>query len=113
MVPEQLFHALSDGTRLRALTLLRAEGELCVCELTHALELAQPKVSRHLALLRDAGVVSDRRSARWIYYRLAPDLPAWAHAALGAAAQGAGAQLAEDRERLQHMPGRPEVGRCA
>lgn len=113
MVPEQLFHALSDGTRLRALALLHAEGELCVCELTHALELAQPKVSRHLALLRDTGVVSDRRSARWVYYRLAPELPAWARAAIGAAAQGTATQLAGDRERLATMPGRPEVGRCA
>ncbi len=48
-----LFHLLSDQTRLRSVILLMREGELCVCELTHALDIIQPKVSRHLALIRD------------------------------------------------------------
>jgi len=66
----QLFKALSDETRLRILALL-AEGELCVCDLMATLELPQSTVSRHLAYLRNAGLVEDRRQRVWMYYRLA------------------------------------------
>jgi ArsR family transcriptional regulator len=62
-----LFHALSDETRLDILELLR-DGERCVCELTDALDVAQSRLSFHLKVLRDAGLVSDRREGRWIYY---------------------------------------------
>jgi ArsR family transcriptional regulator, arsenate/arsenite/antimonite-responsive transcriptional repressor len=62
-----LFHALSDETRLSILELLR-DGERCVCELTDALDVAQSRLSFHLRVLRDAGLVSDRRDGRWIYY---------------------------------------------
>ena len=62
-----LFHALSDETRLDILELLR-DGERCVCELTSALDVAQSRLSFHLKVLRDAGLVSDRRDGRWIYY---------------------------------------------
>ncbi|HWS03503.1 MAG TPA: metalloregulator ArsR/SmtB family transcription factor, partial [Gammaproteobacteria bacterium] len=85
---EQFFKTLSDPTRLRALVLLAQEGELCVCELTHALDVIQPKISRHLALLREAEVVLDRRQGQWIYYRLSPDLPAWARSVLETTAAG-------------------------
>ena len=57
----QFFQLLSDDTRLRSLMLMQQGGELCVCELVHALGEIQPKISRHLAALRDAGVVVDRR----------------------------------------------------
>jgi len=79
-----LFRALADETRLRCLALLMAEGELCVCELTDAIRVSQPKISRHLATLRIAGIVNDRRSGQWIYYGLHPDLPAWARRVLRA-----------------------------
>jgi biotin operon repressor len=72
---ENFFPALADPTRLRCLLLLATEGELCVCELTHALNESQPKISRHLAMLREAGIVSDRREGLWVHYRLSPDLP--------------------------------------
>ena len=65
----RLFKALSDETRLRIVALL-AHGELCVCHLEEALRLSQPKVSRHLGMLRAAGVVEDRRDGTWVYYRL-------------------------------------------
>jgi len=55
----QFFQLLSDETRLRCLLLLQKEGELCVCELVYALDIIQPKISRHLAALRDAGIVTD------------------------------------------------------
>ena len=65
----RLFRALADETRLRIVALL-SHGELCVCHLEEALRLSQPKVSRHLAALRSAGVVEDRRDGTWVYYRL-------------------------------------------
>jgi ArsR family transcriptional regulator, arsenate/arsenite/antimonite-responsive transcriptional repressor len=63
----RLFHALSDETRLRILERLRA-GERCVCELTDALDAAQSRLSFHLKVLKDAGLVTDRREGRWMYY---------------------------------------------
>jgi len=65
----RLFKALGDETRLRIVALL-SHGELCVCHLEDALGLSQPKVSRHLATLRGAGLVEDRRDGTWVYYRL-------------------------------------------
>jgi ArsR family transcriptional regulator, arsenate/arsenite/antimonite-responsive transcriptional repressor len=67
---ETLFKALADGTRLRILGLLLA-GEVCVCDIHDSLGLPQPKVSRHLAYLRRAGLVETRRDGLWIHYRLA------------------------------------------
>jgi len=66
----RLFKALSDDTRLRIVALL-AHGELCVCHLEEALGLSQPKVSRHLAILRSSGVVDHRRDGTWVHYGLA------------------------------------------
>jgi ArsR family transcriptional regulator len=68
----KLFHALSDGTRLSILQRLRF-GERCVCEMTDALDAAQSRLSFHLKVLKDAGLVSDRREGRWMYYTLSPD----------------------------------------
>lgn len=65
-----LFQALSDEKRLRILALLGG-GEHCVCELTEALDLPQSLLSFHLKTLRDAGLVTDRREGRWVYYALA------------------------------------------
>jgi len=63
------FKALADETRLRVLKLL-GRGELCVCEIAAALDLEQPRLSFHLRILKDAGIVLDRRQERWIVYRL-------------------------------------------
>jgi len=80
--PLQLFKTLSDETRLSLVLLLREKGELCVCELTTTLRESQPKISRHLALLRDAGLLIDRRDGKWIHYRLSPHMPVWAAAVI-------------------------------
>ena len=77
MEPESLFKALSDPTRLRCLSLLVDNQELCVCELTHALALPPPKISHHLGALRKTELVSDRKQGLWIYYRINPALPKW------------------------------------
>jgi ArsR family transcriptional regulator len=66
-----LFHALSDETRLALLDRLR-NGEQCVCELTDAMKAAQSRLSFHLKVLKDAGLVEDRREGRWMYYSLSP-----------------------------------------
>jgi ArsR family transcriptional regulator, arsenate/arsenite/antimonite-responsive transcriptional repressor len=65
----RLFHALSDETRLCILERLR-RGERCVCELTDALDAAQSRLSFHLRVLKEAGLVTDRREGRWMYYTL-------------------------------------------
>ena len=75
---ELLFKALADRTRLRLINLM-ADTEVCVCFFVEVLNLNQPKISRHLAYLRRAGVVSARREGKWIHYRLID--PPDAHAA--------------------------------
>jgi ArsR family transcriptional regulator, arsenate/arsenite/antimonite-responsive transcriptional repressor len=68
----KLFRALGDETRLRLLEQLRG-GEQCVCDLTDELDASQPRLSFHLKALKDAGLVTDRRDGRWVYYALNPD----------------------------------------
>ncbi len=113
--PSQLFQLLADETRLRCVLLCNVEGELCVCELVHALGLIQPKVSRHLGTLRDAGVLVDRRSGQWIYYRINPRLPAWIRNIIAAAAAAAPARklVSRDRVTLSTMANRPDARQCA
>jgi len=67
-----LFKALSDETRVRIMALL-THGELCVCDIIQVLDLPQSTVSRHLATLRQAGLVKDRRQGVWSYYSLSED----------------------------------------
>ncbi|MEP6506735.1 MAG: metalloregulator ArsR/SmtB family transcription factor [Gemmatimonadales bacterium] len=66
-----LFHALSDATRLAALEMLKG-GERCVCELQDNLDVAQSRLSFHLRVLKDAGLVDDRKEGRWSYYSIVP-----------------------------------------
>lgn len=65
----RVFRALSDETRVRIVALL-SQGELCVCHIENALAMPQPNVSRHLGILRAAGIVDTRREGSWVYYRL-------------------------------------------
>jgi ArsR family transcriptional regulator len=106
--PARLFKCLGDETRLILMLLIRREEELCVCEMTHALEESQPKVSRHLAQLRNCGLLSDRREGQWVYYRLTPALPDWIEDVLKAAQQGQAERLALLQNRLASMGNRPE-----
>lgn len=78
MTPNELFSLLSDETRLRCLVLLQRQGELCVCEISQIIGSIQPKISRHLALMRNSGLVSDERRGQWVYYSLNQSLPTWA-----------------------------------
>lgn len=67
---EQFFQALGDNTRLRLLNLM-GDQEVCVCYFVEILNAPQPKISRHLAYLRNAGIVAARREGKWIHYRVA------------------------------------------
>lgn len=79
----RIFHALSDETRVELLERLQ-EGEQCVCELTDAIKAAQSRLSFHLKVLKDAGLILDRREGRWMYYSInreaIEDLEEWVEA---------------------------------
>ncbi len=69
------FKALSDPTRVRILKLLLKRKSLCVCEIMQALEMPQARISRHLAILREAGFVRDERHGLWVHYSIEDDPP--------------------------------------
>jgi ArsR family transcriptional regulator len=100
-----LFELLCDSTRRRIFALLLEHREICVCRLVGALELQQPKVSRHLAAMREAGLLVSRRKGTWILYRLDPQVPGWAMRVIGMMGEGARAepQLAMDSKRLSQL----------
>ncbi|MBJ9955390.1 MULTISPECIES: ArsR/SmtB family transcription factor [Acinetobacter] len=87
------FKCLSDQTRLNILRLVVAKNSICVCELTEQLELSQPKISRHLALLRNLSILLDERKGQWVYYSLNPDLPEWAMSVLSIIANQEGEKM--------------------
>ena len=91
-----LFRALSDPTRLRLLNLI-ADREICVCYFVEILGISQPKISRHLAYLRRAGIVAARRQGRWMHYRLLVPQAAVASSILN--------------ETLKHLRERPDMRR--
>lgn len=103
---DQMFRAFSDRTRLRILNLL-VGGELCVCDVVEVLGAPQPKVSRHLAYLRKAGLVEARKEGLWMYYRLSAPRNAF-HAklldCLGSCFEDV-PQLAKDAKKLKQRPG--------
>jgi ArsR family transcriptional regulator, arsenate/arsenite/antimonite-responsive transcriptional repressor len=108
--PDFLCKALADPTRARIALLIAREKELCVCELTCALDEIQPKISRHLALLRESGLLADRRQGQWVYYRLHPELPTWVNKTLKTMLDANSAWLEKNQQRLCEMEDRPN--RC-
>jgi len=115
MIADNLFNALSNPIRLRCILLMQAQGELCVCELTHALVLSQPMISRHLAVLKESGLVVDRREGQWVYYQINPQLPQWINSLLQTTTT-ANIELepfAADLKNLSQMPNRPASVCCA
>lgn len=103
-----IFKALSDETRLLSLLLIYGQGELCVCELICALNLSQPKISRHLAQLRKAELLSSRRQGLWVFYRINPALQPWVHNVIEQTWQGNPNLVAAALARLDAMGQRPE-----
>lgn len=110
MKQTKFFQCLSDETRLRALLLFEEELDLCVCELSYALSLPQPKVSRHLAAMREAGIVQSRRKAQWVFYSLNSEMADWQKEIVIAAIRGNKHEptAVTDRKRLADMKDRPD-----
>ena len=108
--PDQFFAVLSDEKRRRILVLLNRCDELCVCELTHVLDLPQPRVSRYLGQIRTANLVIVRKQGTWMHYRLHPELPRWACKILDelAHAPGVGAQYQADIIRRRSAQAKTE-----
>jgi len=102
--PVGVFKALGDENRLASMLLILQQEELCVCELTEALGVSQPRISRYLGQLRELALVQDERRGQWIYYRLHPALPDWVLTALTAALNENVALLEPMAKRLSSMP---------
>ncbi|MCU7930925.1 MAG: metalloregulator ArsR/SmtB family transcription factor [Candidatus Thiodiazotropha sp. (ex Codakia rugifera)] len=90
--PHTLLSSLSDTTRLRLVFLLSQYDELCVCDLVYALDVQQPKVSKHLGVLRKNTLIVGRREGQWIHYRLNDELPLWAGQTIDALISGCAQQ---------------------
>lgn len=107
LTPDMLCKCLADSTRARITLLVAHEKELCVCELTYALDEIQPKISRHLRQLRTAGVLVDRRQGQWIYYQLNPQSPEWISTTLRVMLDANKNWLDANLTRLEKMADRP------
>ncbi|RJG47730.1 metalloregulator ArsR/SmtB family transcription factor [Motilimonas pumila] len=107
MDPVIFFKALADQTRLQSLLLIEHEQEMCVCELTQALQQSQPKISRHLAQLRKSEILTDRRQGQWVFYAINPALPEWARACIASALSDNPQFLATPLNNLVQMGDRP------
>jgi len=88
--------------------LIHQESELCVCELTEALQEIQPKVSRHLAQLKQCGLLTDRRQGQWIFYRINENLDDWVSSVIALTAKNNAAFLSDNIKHLQKMGDRPD-----
>jgi ArsR family transcriptional regulator len=111
--PVTVFKALGDERRLTMVLLIREHRELCVCELTAALGESQPKISRHLATLREAGLLASERRGQWIHYRFHPDLPHWVLRIVNEAAEASRDRIGPELHRLARMEDRPVREPCA
>lgn len=112
-----IYHALSEVTRLRILKLLE-HGELCVCDLVAALQMSQPKISFHVAALKCAGLINDRKQGRWIRYSIVADCDLFRRYLISTTLEKIQADaIAEDRARLesfrQQKSTTPFVAPCA
>jgi ArsR family transcriptional regulator len=97
-----IFKALSDETRLRIVKLLE-KGELCVCDIVAALDIVQPKVSFHLGVLKEAGLIKDRKQGKWTHYSL-NEVDLFKRMLMVSICEKAdGGPIAEDRKRLERF----------
>ncbi len=97
-----IFKALSDETRLRVIKLLE-QGELCVCDISAALDMVQPKVSFHLSALKDAGLIKDRKQGKWIHYSLNESDLFKRMLLVSVCEKADGGLITEDRKRLERF----------
>ena len=107
--PIAFYKCLTDDIRLKTLMLTHYHGELCVCELMQALdEESQPKVSRNLALLKKANIISDRKHGQWVFYRISSALPLWIKSVIAQTTENNIALILPHLERLDSMKNRPD-----
>lgn len=109
MTPTEFFKNIADDIRLKSLMLILEEGELCVCELMAALdEPSQPKISRHLALLKSAKILNTRKQKQWVFYSINPELVSWAKQVLMLTQQDNLDFIKTNQQKLADMGDRPE-----
>jgi len=107
--PIIFYKCLTDEIRLESLMLTHYHGELCVCELMEALEeQSQPKVSRNLAVLKKAQIITDRKNGKWVFYRINPKLPLWAKSVIAQTTESNIPLISAHLERLAKMKNRPD-----
>ncbi len=99
-----IFRALDDPNRLRILKMLEAR-ELCVCEVREVLNLSTSTVSKHLTVLRDAGLILDRKDGKWVNFRLNSETSGLVHSLLKVLKSDLAdeKQIAQDREKVKHV----------
>lgn len=106
--PIAFYKTLTDDIRLKTLMLTHYHGELCVCELMTALdENSQPKVSRNLAVLKKANILTDRKHGQWVFYRISPELPLWAKSVIAQTTENNTSLILGELSRLNEMNNRP------
>jgi protein-tyrosine-phosphatase/DNA-binding transcriptional ArsR family regulator len=107
--PITFYKCLTDTIRLKSLMLTHYHGELCVCELMEAMEEdSQPKVSRNLAVLKKANVITDRKHGQWVFYRINPTLPLWAKSVIAQTTENNISLINNELQRLNKMQHRPD-----
>ena len=107
------FKALADETRLRILSLLlHSNAELCVCEMTDALEIPQYNISRHLKVLKSAGLVGERKEGRWVYFSVIRDTDDFTTTILAAIRKIPESKLSKDMEELEKRFALRTGGKC-
>lgn len=109
MTATEFFKHLADDIRLKSTLLIAKEGELCVCELMVALgESSQPKISRHLALLKSSGLLLTRKQKQWVFYRINVEMPLWAQQVIALTLKENSDFITPHLHALQLMGDRPE-----
>lgn len=107
--PLSFYKSLTDDIRLKTLMLTHYHGELCVCELMEAMdEDSQPKMSRNLAVLKKAKVITDRKHGQWVFYRINPELPLWAKSVIAQTTENNIPMISNELQRLANMQNRPD-----
>jgi ArsR family transcriptional regulator len=107
----EFFKVLSDETRLRCLLLILEKKEICVCELIHALDLPQSKISRHLSIIKLNNLITQRRSGQWVLYSINPDLSDFKRKIIKVTLNELKntSLYKNDRIRLNNMQSRPSI----
>lgn len=108
MTATDFYKSLADDIRLKSILLILQEGELCVCELMVALdEQSQPKISRHLALLKSSGLLLTRKHKQWVFYTLNPNIATWMRQVIIATLKDNADFIAPSMKALHRMGDRP------